>query len=157
MNETMIDRAASHMLTLVIFAHKQFLNTEHSMTGVKAAQYRLLGHLMKEGTLSMSALGNRLYISRPYMTNLVDLLLKEGYVMRKSDEKDRRVINISITESGLKHLKEVHSKYKCYVKDLLAGLNPGDLETLCVSTEKVDSILKKLENEIQSKGLNLKE
>jgi len=145
MDETTLDLTAGHLLTLVLFSHKQLLSTDHSMAGVKAAQYRLLGRLMKEGTLSMSTLGNRLYISRPYMTNLVDGLIKDGYVRRDNDIVDRRVINISITESGLKHLKLAHSQYKNYVKDLLAGLNPEDLETLCASTEKVETILKKLE------------
>jgi len=145
MDETTLDLTAGHLLTLVFFSHKQFLSTDNSMTGVKAAQYRLLGHLMKKGTLSMSALGNRLYISRPYMTNLVDGLIKDGYVRRENDAGDRRVINISITENGLKHLRQAHSQYKNHVKDLLSGLNPVDLEILCASTEKVESILKKLE------------
>ena len=144
MDEKILDRTASHLLALVNFSHNQFINSEHSMTGANAAQYRLLGRLMKEGMLSMSALGNRLYISRPYMTNLVDALIKEGYVRREADPGDRRVINISITEDGLKHLKEAHSRYKNYVKEILAGLNKGDLEKLCTSAENVELILKKL-------------
>ena len=83
MDEKILDRTASHLLALVNFSHNQFINSEHSMTGANAAQYRLLGRLMKEGMLSMSVLGNRLYISRPYMTNLVDALIKEGYVRRE--------------------------------------------------------------------------
>lgn len=145
MDEITLDRTASHLLTLLIFYHKQLFKTEHGITGVQAAQYRLLGRLMKEGTLSMSALGSRLYISKPYMTSLVDALIKEGYVVRQPDQSDRRVINISITESGLKHLHKAHNLYKRCVKDLLADLNAQDLEDLCISAEKVVSILAKVE------------
>lgn len=145
MDETTLDRTASHLLSLMIFYHKQLFKSEHGITGVQAAQYRLLGRLMKEGSLSMSALGSRLYISKPYMTSLVDALIQEGYVERQPDPKDRRVINISLTKSGLTHLHEAHSLYKSSVKGLLEGLNHQDLDDLCAATERVEVILAQLE------------
>ncbi len=144
MDVTTLDRAAGNILALLVFYHKQLFKTEHGISGVQAAQYRLLGHLKKEGTLSMTALGTRLYISKPYMTSLVDALIKEGYVERLSDANDRRVINISITEAGKQHLLEAHRLYKDGIKNLLADLDEEDLNKLCDSSEVVSSILGKL-------------
>jgi len=145
MDDTTLDRTAGYLLALLFFYHKQLFKQECGITGVQAAQYRLLGMLMKEGSLSMSALGTRLYISKPYMTSLVDALIKDGLVERLSDLKDRRVINITITAKGIDQLENAKCLYKMSVKQIISGLNPQDLENLCISAEKVSSILSKID------------
>ncbi len=145
MDDTTLDRTAGHLLALLFFYHKQLFKQECGIAGVQAAQYRLLGLLMKEGSLSMSALGTRLYISKPYMTSLVDALIKDGLVERQSDLKDRRVINITITKKGMEQLESAKSLYNNHVKHIISGLSPEDLETLCISAEKVTSILSKID------------
>jgi DNA-binding MarR family transcriptional regulator len=138
------DMIADNLLALLPFYHKKIFRAEHGITGMQAAQYRLLGALMRGGTLPMSELGKRLYISKPYMTTLVDQLIREGHVERTPDTRDRRVINITITPSGSKHLKQVGALYKDDVKNLLGDLNKKDLEELCQSLEKLRSILSKI-------------
>ena len=138
------DMIADNLLALLPFYHKKIFRSEHGITGMQAAQYRLLGVLMRGGTLPMSELGKRLYISKPYMTILVDQLIREGHVERTPDTRDRRVINITITSSGSKHLKQAGALYKDDVKNLLSDLNTEDLEELCQSLEKLRSILSKI-------------
>jgi DNA-binding MarR family transcriptional regulator len=138
------DRIADNLLALLPFYHKKIFRAEHGITGMQVAQYRLLGALMKGGTLPMSELGKRLYISKPYMTTLVDQLIREGYVERIPDTRDRRVINITITQSGSKHLKQAWALYKDDVKNLLSDLNMRDRKELCQSLEKLRSILSKI-------------
>lgn len=145
MDDTTLDRTAGHLLALLLFYHKQLFKQECGIAGVQAAQYRLLGMLMKEGSLSMSALGTRLFISKPYMTSLVDSLIKDGFVERQPDLKDRRVINITITQKGMNQLESAKCLYKSNVKQILSGLSSQDLETLCLSAEKVASILAKID------------
>jgi DNA-binding MarR family transcriptional regulator len=138
------DRAAEYLLALMPFYHKHIVRTGYGITGIQAAQYRVLGVLMKAGTLPMSEIGRRLYISKPYMTVLIDTLIKDGLVERKPDLADRRVINISITEQGKKHLKQSVTLYKNDVKDLLSTLDEHDLEELCSSLESLKAILGKI-------------
>jgi DNA-binding MarR family transcriptional regulator len=145
MDDITLDRTAGYLLALLFFYHKQLFKQEHGITGVQAAQYRLLGMLMKNGSLSMSALGTRLYISKPYMTSLVDALIKDGFVERQSDLKDRRVIKVIITAKGISQLENAKCLYKKNVKQIISGLSTQDLETLCTSVEKVASILSKID------------
>jgi DNA-binding MarR family transcriptional regulator len=100
---------------------------------------------MKVGTpLSMSELGKRQYISKPYMTILVDQLIQDGYVQRIPDAGDRRVINIAITAEGKRHLKQAASRYKETIKNMLSELDSQDLEDLCQSLEKLRNIISKI-------------
>jgi DNA-binding MarR family transcriptional regulator len=126
------------------FYHKHIVRTGYGITGIQAAQYRVLGVLMKAGTLPMSEIGRRLYISKPYMTALIDTLIKDGLVERTPDLADRRVINISITEPGKKHLKQSITLYKNDLKDLLSTLDEHDLKELCSSLESLKAILGKI-------------
>jgi len=144
MTQDTSDRVAEQMLALLPFYHKKIFRPEFDITGMQAAQYRVLGTLIREGTLPMSELGKRLYISKPYMTILVDKLTEEGYAERHPDGKDRRVINITITDSGKKYLKHAGARYKNHVKTLLSGLDSRDLEELCTSLENLRGILSKI-------------
>ena len=144
MTQDIEDRAAEYLLALMPFYHKHIVRTGYGITGIQAAQYRVLGVLMKAGTLPMSEIGRRLYISKPYMTALIDTLIGDGLVERRPDLADRRVINISITEQGKKHLKQSITLYKNDLKDLLATLDEHDLEKLCSSLESLKAILGKI-------------
>ena len=138
------DRAADDLLALMPFYHKHIMKTGFFISGIQAAQNRVLGVLMKAGTLPVSEIGRRLYISKPYMTALIDTLIEGGFVERQPDLADRRVINITITDQGKRHLKQSVTLYKNELKTLLAGLDDTDLEKLYTSLESLKAILAKI-------------
>jgi len=138
------DRAAKELLALMPFYLKHIMKTGYGISGMQAAQYRVLGVLMKAGTLPVSEIGRRLYISKPYMTALIDTLIEGGFVQRLPDLSDRRVINITITEQGKKYLKQSVTLYKNELKVLLSCLDDTDLTELCISLESLKAILAKI-------------
>lgn len=54
----------------------------------------VLGLLLNHGPMSMSEIGRKMGISKPYTTVLVDRLIKKGLVERVLDADDRRLVNI---------------------------------------------------------------
>jgi len=139
------ERIAENLVTLLPFYHKKIFRPGLGITGMQAAQFRTLGILKQEDTtLPMSELGKRLYMSKPYMTILVDQLIQDGHVQRIPDTGDRRVINIAITPEGRRHLKQAASRYKENVKNILSDLDGQDLEDLCQSLEKLRDIISKI-------------
>lgn len=140
------ERIAENLITLLPFYHKKLFRPPQGISGMQAAQYRTLGILLREGTpLPMSELGKRLYISKPYMTVLVDQLIRDGHARRIRDTRDRRVINIAITQGGSRHIKQAASAYKETITDTLAGLNEQDLRDLCQSLEKIRTIISQID------------
>jgi DNA-binding MarR family transcriptional regulator len=139
------ERIAENLIALLPFYHKKIFQPGLGITGMQTAQYRTLGVLMRKGTpLPMSELGKRLYISKPYMTMLIDQLIQDGLVQRIPDTRDRRVINIAITPEGGRHLKQAASLYKENIKNILSELDRQDLEDLCQSLEKLRSIISRI-------------
>ena len=145
MTDQIKERIAENLVALLPFYHKKIFRPGLGITGMQAAQFRTLGILKQEDTtLPMSELGKRLYMSKPYMTILVDQLIQDGHVQRIPDTGDRRVINIAITPEGRRHLKQAASRYKENVKNILSDLDGQDLEDLCQSLEKLRDIISKI-------------
>jgi len=141
------DRAAAALLSLVPLYYKNVMRNKRAITGVQVAQFHTLKVLREYGPLPMSEIGDRLYISRPYMTRLADLMIIDDLVERRPDPTDRRVINLAITEQGKKHLKSWISGYKKDLSRDLSGLDSGDVEKLYTALEDVCRILTKLQQE----------
>jgi DNA-binding MarR family transcriptional regulator len=138
------DRIAVLMLSILPFYHKKIFSLRPGVSGTQAAQYKVLWILTREGILPMSELGKHLFISKPYITTLVDQLIRDGHVERIPDTRDRRVINISITPAGEKHLQRAGVEYKTDIKNILSDLDDNDLEELRQSLEKLHSIFAKI-------------
>jgi DNA-binding MarR family transcriptional regulator len=145
MAEDIRDRAADALLALIPLYYKNVVRQRHASTGVQVAQLHTLGVLIKCESMPMSEIGSRLYISRPYMTRLADLMIADGLVERRPDPADRRVINLAITEKGKKFLKQSITWFKKDLKESLTGLDDHDVGKLCIALEDVYQILTKLQ------------
>jgi len=78
------------------------------------------------------------------MTALSDTLISEGLVDRVQGLDDRRVIQLSITPKGKKHLGTFLELFKKDLGSLLTGLSDEDLCTLNESLDNLKKILAKI-------------
>lgn len=144
MDDHLKDKAADGLLALMPLYHRHIFRINRHASGLETAQYRVLGVLMKTGPQPISDIGRALFISKPYMTVLIDSLMEKGWIARGNDPRDRRVILVSITPEGKKHLRRAFEIYKEDVKTLLSGLKKNDISRLCSSAEHLKEILEKL-------------
>jgi len=145
-DEKIEDQASDFLMQMLEFYHDKLLKVEKvGLTGIHQAQLRLMFHLYTVRMLSMSTLGKKLYISKPYMTTLVDSLIKEGLVERHPDPYDRRVININITEKGQEKIESIKIQMRDQMKNLLSNLQESDLITLCSCGEKLIGVVSKIQ------------
>ena len=68
--------------------------------GISISQSHVLDTLAEEGDLTMQQLARRMFKSVSTMTRVVGQLIRRGYVMRRQDPEDRRVVHVSITPQG---------------------------------------------------------
>ena len=68
-------------------------------------------------------------LSKSQVSQAVDLLAAEGFLLRTPDAADRRIIHLSITEEGLPMAMQAQVIQASCGQQLLAGLTPeqGDL------------------------------
>jgi DNA-binding MarR family transcriptional regulator len=58
--------------------------------------------------VSASELKNKILVSNPDVTRLLDRLVKKGYVLRETCPENRRKIDISLTDSGRELFIKAH-------------------------------------------------
>lgn len=74
---------------------------EHALaeTELSLSQYRLLA-LLEEEPAAASVIADRLTVTRPSVTAVVDGLVARGYVTRAQDDEDRRRVTQVLTAAG---------------------------------------------------------
>lgn len=89
------------------------------------SQYRLLTYLA-EGSAAAAALAERLIVSRPSVTTLVDGLVERGLVERRADPDDRRRVDHVLTTKGRRTLRRADAAVAAMLESLTARLGPAD-------------------------------
>jgi DNA-binding MarR family transcriptional regulator len=145
MDSVNIDRILENMFVIMLITHKKMLRMDlggrpDNLTRLHLA---VMGELGQNNT-TMSELANTLMMTKPQLTHLVDSLVSQGIVERRPDEKDRRVINLALTEKGRALLKEMKLKVKENTKKRLASLTTEELSQMSTALETLRNIVIKL-------------
>jgi len=80
-------------------------------------------------------LAERLRVTPPTVTGLVDRLVRSGAVRREEDPKDRRLVRNVLTERGHEVLGEVEREGRTYLTQVFERLSPEKLSRLVESLE----------------------
>lgn len=100
--------------------------------GISAQQFNVLRILRGQNgkPANLSTLNERMVSKMSNTTRLVDKLLNKGYVERITCLSNRRKVEITITEDGLKALAEMDIALKRTENKLLENFSKADLEQL---------------------------
>lgn len=146
MSEDILDKITDELISLfpLFFKNLMRFGGDNRDLELSRVHMDIMFILNRFGQLTMSDIANRLYISKPYNTLLVDKLIELGFVERLSDSKDRRIINIRLTEKGIEYLKEFKELNKENIKRKLSVLSNSELEQLLSSLKNIKEIILKI-------------
>ncbi len=93
-------------------------------------QLRLLGILLDEEGLSNADLADRLLVTRPSVSALLDRLERGGFIRRETSPVDRRGIRIFLEERGRAAISYARNDSRTFARDLFQGLAPHEVEDI---------------------------
>jgi DNA-binding MarR family transcriptional regulator len=96
--------------------------------GWSMTQLHTLMIIHKRGARIISDIGEELGISNAAASQLLDRMVQEQLVARKEDPEDRRVKQISLTENGLRLMKESLTARQAWMHDLADKLTTEEQE-----------------------------
>lgn len=96
---------------------------------ISVEQFHILRHI-RRGDSSISDLAQSKNISRPAMSQAVNALVNKGLIVRTPDPRDRRHIQLELTEAGNALLDAVFEDTRRWMMEILAPLNGEELQTL---------------------------
>lgn len=141
MTKLKIDLIAENLITIHPLLFKSISKPLRNQTSITPGGMFVLGSLKRHGMLSMSDIGKCLSMPKPHITVIVDKLIEEGYVERQSDPKDRRIVNILLTEKGLADFEDIKKAISENLKSKLLKLSSQELNQLEVASQQVKEIL----------------
>jgi len=98
--------------------------------GITEKQYNILRILKgADKPLSTSVIRNRLLDKMSDTTRVIDRMLKKGYVSKKTNEMDRRLVDIALTDMGHAKLKEIDANID-KLDELMNGLSNDEANKL---------------------------
>jgi DNA-binding MarR family transcriptional regulator len=83
--------------------------------------------------------------AQPTMTLLVKRLEERGWVARRRDPADRRVVLVSLTDAGTAALDDVRAAYRTVLRDHLTAMSDAQIAALLTATEALDALLDSLQ------------
>jgi DNA-binding MarR family transcriptional regulator len=107
-------------------------NREAEQHGLTLPQWMALGCIGNEGAtgITHSGLCERMKLSKAPVTGIVDRLVRDGYVVRSSDAKDRRVSRITIKPGGEDAWRRVRDSLRVHATAHCRNLSEAEQQTL---------------------------
>jgi DNA-binding MarR family transcriptional regulator len=140
-NKISIESAIENLISIHPLLSKAFNRSMRSKTNLNPGSLFVLGVLSRNGMLSMSEIGCKLSMQKPHITGLVDKLVAENLVERLYDPKDRRIVNVNITEKGMVDFNAIKHEISQELRQKLEKLDTETLETLSLASKQVKDIL----------------
>lgn len=108
---------------------------------VTTAQMIMLVSIHDYGQCKLKTLAKERDISPPTATGLIDRLVRAGYVKRKSDPEDRRVVMVSLTKKGEKIVQDFLSTVRNRWRNILVHLTPKEQQQYLNILKKIVAVL----------------
>lgn len=100
--------------------------------GISVEQFHILRQV-RRGLVSISALAAARNISRPAISQAVEVLVQKGLLTRTTDPRDRRYIQLSLTAPGNALLDAIFDNTRQWMVQSLAALSEEELEALILA------------------------
>ncbi len=107
--------------------------------------YRLaLSLSQREEPLTMSEFSNSLAVPLSTATRAADWLVQSGYVERRPDPQDRRIVRVALTDNGKELYRTLNKFVTQHVAELLRHFTAQERVVLIALMSKVVDILQEL-------------
>ncbi|MGH3012326.1 MAG: MarR family winged helix-turn-helix transcriptional regulator [Gaiellaceae bacterium] len=106
------------------------LRQELAPLGVTGGQASLLWAIRSSPGIGVRELAEHEGVSPPAMTAYVDRLEAAGLVARRRSERDRRRVELALTDTGVRVIRSVRSRRTAWLAARLRRLEPDELEAI---------------------------
>ena len=114
MQDQSIDNFSREVVEIMPQLYREFAKREDnelSRGQISFPQMVALVYISKKSCVSMKSIANNLGIKMSSASTLIDRLIRDKMLTRRHDEKDRRIVQISITAKGTEVIHQIlHQK-----------------------------------------------
>jgi len=105
--------------------------------GITHSQRFALFLISENKDASVKEIANRLCTTSSAATQLVSELAKQGFVLRKTNPRDRRELDLAISKRGRKQILEIKKGHRQMMSLLFSALSGKELEQFMKLNKKI--------------------
>ena len=91
------------------------------------SQASILFTLHRRSSMSQKELASSLNMTPPSITSAIQKMEREGYITRKPDEADQRIMRLALTEKGESCIQNVKQVAEEMSSQIFRGLSPEEI------------------------------
>ena len=104
--------------------------------GISVQQFHILRYV-RRGIHLASELASVTQLSRPAISQAVDVLVEKGLITRHTSARDRRCIELELTESGTDMLNAIFAENHRWMMQKMASLSPEELDNILLGMKAI--------------------
>src|SRR5207342_2364780 len=131
-------------LRFSLLSHKK-LEEDLEKAGLTPPQFYVLATIGYAGGLPFGEIGAKMMVTVSNLTGIVDRLEEKKLVVRKRDERDRRVVHVVLTDKGTKLYKTTIPLFEKSIAEVFLRLN-------LAQQKELSTLLRKLNHPASSPG-----
>ena len=121
------DRVGS-IMSVVMRSFLKNQTTKFYQLKVTIPQFAILNFLNTKGDHKMTDMAKFMNVSTAAITGIIDRLAKSGYVVRKHDPDDRRIVQVKITPKGNDLVKKSFHQRRQMIIDMFGKISHKERE-----------------------------
>ncbi len=121
----------------------QFIRVEMRRSrgpGISVPQFRVLTYLNRTEGASLSAVADRVGLSLPAMSRLIDGLVARDLVLREESQTDRRRITLRLTSVGRELVRTSRAGAQARLAEVLTALPPSQRAEVASAMQRLRHI-----------------
>lgn len=140
-NETQQDEALSLKLFIVMNRAVEELRKK-AMEDVKRhelnlTEFAVLELLYHKGAQPIQVIGKKVLLASSSITYVIDKLEDKQFITREACSKDRRVINVTLTETGYSLIERIFPEHRQAITEMFDRLSEEEKETAIQLIKKI--------------------
>lgn len=130
-------------MTQLVRKRKPGMPFDNTVKQLTLAQAEVLIYLCEHKKAKMSDIAKEANVKLPTMTEIVDKLVKNGFLKRERDDTDRRNVWITIADNIKNKTKKIIQSHDRYIEKILSALTMEEKKQAINIINKIINNLKK--------------
>jgi DNA-binding MarR family transcriptional regulator len=141
-----IERHIIEFRNMFVQLFKKMVKSSSNSVGVRfsPSQMRAMAAFHEDREYRMGELSKITQVTMPFMTEMVDGLVRDGILERVRDAGDRRVVKVKLSGQGRKIHQQFVKTRSREMESIFAKLDSKDQTELLKTLQKMAEILKKI-------------
>lgn len=103
---------------------REFATRYRERFGISIPEWRVVAHLSQSGAVSVREVHERVDMDKSKVSRAAARLEAAGYVEKRVNSVDRRLVKLSLTDKGREMMAELAQVADAYQRELVARLGP---------------------------------